>query len=424
MQSRTVLLLVLLALSQLALCNPTVGTERANATLVFLDHDGGIDDYLALQTLLSMLDPPADKGGRFEHSQLDPAPLTSNLPAPRMSEYDTSAYPQSSAAIPIEPPYHVAPLGISPRGDDGDAALTTARPPRQKIDLRGIVITPADCYGEPAVTASRRILDLFGLQVPLALSTVRGLNPFPELFRRDSWTIAALPVLNEYEDIRAPVARESGQSLLRRALSQTSQPMTLLVLGPLTTVAEVLASDPSLESKVERIIWMGGALEGPGNVDPLFVGGQDSTSEWNVFWDPISAERVFQTKIEIIMCPLELTGMVPVTHELRRVLSREHRLFPMYDLAASAYAMVSSRPYYFWDVLTTSYLFQPELFTTKTVEATVITHGPSQGRTLKTPIGSGAGRPITVLTSVDVDAFYAFLLRSWSVLRVPAARGH
>jgi hypothetical protein len=29
MQSRTVLLLVLLALSQLALCNPTVGTERA-----------------------------------------------------------------------------------------------------------------------------------------------------------------------------------------------------------------------------------------------------------------------------------------------------------------------------------------------------------------------------------------------------------
>jgi purine nucleosidase len=30
------------------------------------------------------------------------------------------------------------------------------------IDVRGIVVTPADCYIEPAVSATRKILDLMG----------------------------------------------------------------------------------------------------------------------------------------------------------------------------------------------------------------------------------------------------------------------
>ncbi len=67
----------------------------------------------------------------------------------------------------------------------------------EQYKVLGIVVTPADCYIEPAVSATRKILDLMGMtDITVARSTVRGLNPFPRVFRRDSFTIDHLPILN------------------------------------------------------------------------------------------------------------------------------------------------------------------------------------------------------------------------------------
>lgn len=41
----------------------------------------------------------------------------------------------------------------------------------------GVVVTPADCYIQPALGATHKILDLMGCSyVPVAESTVRGIN--------------------------------------------------------------------------------------------------------------------------------------------------------------------------------------------------------------------------------------------------------
>lgn len=68
----------------------------------------------------------------------------------------------------------------------------------EDIQPIGIVVTPADCYIQPAVSATRKILDLVGRSdIPVAQSTVRGINPFPTLYRRDSFAVDHLPILNE-----------------------------------------------------------------------------------------------------------------------------------------------------------------------------------------------------------------------------------
>ena len=55
----------------------------------------------------------------------------------------------------------------------------------EHLRVLGIVVTPADCYIQPAVAATRKLLDLMGRSdIPVAESTVRGLNPFPRIFRR------------------------------------------------------------------------------------------------------------------------------------------------------------------------------------------------------------------------------------------------
>ncbi|BAY42857.1 inosine/uridine-preferring nucleoside hydrolase [Scytonema sp. HK-05] len=302
--------------------------------LVLLDHDGGVDDYLATMLLMTM--------------------------------------------------DHIQPLGI--------------------------VITPADCYAEPAVSATRKILDLMECShIPVAQSTVRGINPFPRLYRRDSFIVDHLPILNQSETIRTRLLAEPGQDFMIQVLREAPEPVTLMVTGPLTTVAIALEKAPEIEAKIQRIVWMGGALNVAGNVDKNLEPGQDGSAEWNVYWDPISAARVWQTQIEIIMCPLDLTNNVPVTSDIVYKVGKQ-RHYPLSDLAGQCQALVIPQDYYFWDVLATAYLAHPEFYQLREWETEIITTGLSQGRTKIVP----EGRKISAMDTVDKEAFYAYILQQWA----------
>ena len=57
-----------------------------------------------------------------------------------------------------------------------------------EVEAIGIVITPADCYPKAAVSVTRKILDFMAQsEIPVAESTVRGINPFPPLGYGDSY---------------------------------------------------------------------------------------------------------------------------------------------------------------------------------------------------------------------------------------------
>ena len=274
----------------------------------------------------------------------------------------------------------------------------------------GIVVTPADCYIQSAVSATRKILDLIGCtDVPVAQSTVRGINPFPRLYRRDSLIVDHLPILNEQEEIQTPLVEETGQEFMVRSLLAANQPVTLMVTGPLTTIATALELAPEIEAKIEKIVWMGGALNVPGNVEKSLEPGQDGSAEWNVYWDPIGAYRVWQTQIPIVMCPLDLTNTVPVTSEFIYKLGKQ-RSYPLSDLAGQCYALVIPQDYYFWDVLATTYLAHPEFYQLREWETEIVTKGKSQGRT---QVKAG-GRIIQAMQQVDQTKYYAYILQQWA----------
>jgi purine nucleosidase len=275
------------------------------------------------------------------------------------------------------------------------------------IQPLGIVVTPADCYAQPAVSATRKILDLMGREIPVAESTVRGINPFPRLYRRDSFIVDHLPILNQSE-IRTPLVPETGQEFMIRVLLDATEPVTLMVTGPLTTVAVALDTAPEIETKIAKIVWMGGALNVPGNVEKSFEAGQDGSAEWNVYWDPISAARIWETAIEIVMCPLDLTNTVPVTSEIVYQMGKQ-RQYPLSDLAGQCYALVIPQDYYFWDVLATAYLAHPEFYELREWETEIMTTGASQGRTKIT----AGGRKIWAMDQVDKSRFYSYILQQW-----------
>lgn len=279
----------------------------------------------------------------------------------------------------------------------------------EHIELLGIVVTPADCYIQSAVSATRKIMDLMGFShIPVAESTVRGINPFPRLYRRDSLIIDHLPILNQQEKINTPLLEETGQDFMVKVLREAPEPVTLMVTGPLTTVAIALEKAPEIEKKIAKIVWMGGALNVPGNVEKGIEPIQDGSAEWNVYWDAVSAAKVWKTQIEIIMCPLDLTNNVPVTSDLVQKMGKQYN-YPISNLAGQCYALVIPQDYYFWDVLATAFLGKPEFYELREWETEVITQGVSQGRT---KIVTG-GRKIKAMEQVDKDAFYSYILQQW-----------
>ncbi|GAB4529158.1 MAG: nucleoside hydrolase [Pleurocapsa sp.] len=280
----------------------------------------------------------------------------------------------------------------------------------EEVQPLGMVVTPADCYPKAAVSVSRKILDLMGkTEIAVAESTVRGINPFPPEFRRDPVIINNFPILNEAETIQTPLASKSGQEFIVTQLQNATESVTLMVTGPLTTVADAIATAPEIIPKIAEIIWMGGALTVPGNVEKVFALEHDGSAEWNVFWDPVAAKYIWDTSIPVTLCPLDITNTVPVTPEFIKKLTKQ-RKYPLSDLAGMCYALAIPQNYYCWDILATAYLARPQFYRIEERETDIISQGISQGKTI---LKSG-GKKIQVMTEVDRESFYDYLLQQFA----------
>jgi len=82
-------------------------------------------------------------------------------------------------------------------------------------------------------------------------------------------------------------------------LAELIEPGVVLVpTGPLTNVALMLERHPDVRDRLERIVWMGGAIA-EGNVTPA--------AEFNAFVDPEAAAAVFGSGIPVTMIGLDIT---------------------------------------------------------------------------------------------------------------------
>ncbi len=280
------------------------------------------------------------------------------------------------------------------------------------IDLKGIVVTPADSYLRPALAATQKMLRLFRrTDIPVSAGTLPGVHPFPPIWRADAYRINALPILNEPDSPLAEPVGLAGHQFIADQLQKAAEPITLLVTGPVTNIAAALETNPHLQAHVAEVIWMGGALDTPGNVRDYE---HDGSAEWNVYWDPPAAARLWQTAVPIRLFPLDATDKVPVTFDFLVSLARQRR-FAVSDLAGQIWAMtVGTIPayeytYHMWDTLTTGYLAMPEHIRFREVFTIVQTELPSAGR-IKAVAAAENGRRIQAACDIDVDAFLTGVL--------------
>ena len=282
-----------------------------------------------------------------------------------------------------------------------------------QVKLLGVSVTPGDCYPEAALETSAKLLHLFGReQVPLSVAQYYGVNAFPSAWRAAPRVLNALPRLLALPTPASRVAAQPSPYVLRAQLAAATQPVTVLLTGPCSTLVQALALEPTLASRIGQVVWMGGAVDVPGNVRTY---NQDGSAEWNVFWDPPAARQLLALGLPLTLVPLDVTNQVPVGLAfLRQLAAQAH--YPLSELAGQFWATtVATIPtyeytYFMWDVLATSYLAIPEAFATERLELTVLTEGAEAGRTVRLP---GSGQWVQLVRHVDTTRFYAYLLEQF-----------
>jgi inosine-uridine nucleoside N-ribohydrolase len=109
--------------------------------------------------------------------------------------------------------------------------------------------------------------------------------------------------------VKIPKISLSSDALLENLIKKNPQAQ-VLTFWPLTNIARLLEK----EIHPSRIISMGGAVRVPGNVTPA--------AEFNISYDPESADQVFTTIHQSVLLPLDVTSKLIFTrYEMQTILA-------------------------------------------------------------------------------------------------------
>ncbi|MEV1294714.1 nucleoside hydrolase [Pseudonocardia sp. NPDC049635] len=189
-------------------------------------------------------------------------------------------------------------IDTDPGVDDAVAIVLALRSP--EVDVRAVVASYGNVGLDRTLPNAGGLLTLAGRpDVPLGIGADR---PLVHRMEQRAVHVHGVDGLGG----RAPALPEpvapvpgSGVALMARILQESTEPVTIAAIGPLTDTALLLATHPDLVERIERIVVMGGALGG-GNIT--------GAAEFNVHADPEAAHRVLtDDRVPVALVPLETT---------------------------------------------------------------------------------------------------------------------
>ncbi len=183
-------------------------------------------------------------------------------------------------------------IDCDPGHDDAIAILLALASP--EVEVRGVTTVAGNQTLDKTTRNALKILELAGrTDIPVAAGADRPLT-------RTLRTAAHVHGESGLDgpDLPEPSARPVDVDAAD-LLAELIEPGVVLVpTGPLTNVALLLQRHPDVRGRLDRIVWMGGAIA-EGNVTPA--------AEFNAFVDPEAAAAVFASGIDVTMIGLDVT---------------------------------------------------------------------------------------------------------------------
>lgn len=256
-------------------------------------------------------------------------------------------------------------------GHDDALALTMAVASEQ-IELLGVTTSAGNQTPDKTLNNALRMLTLLdAMDIPVAGGNhrplMRDLKIADYVHGETGLDGADLP-----EPAFEPVDQPAVE-LIADILRAQSEPVTLVVTGPMTNIALFLRVHPELENKIKQIVFMGGAV-GQGNVQP--------TTEFNMAVDPEAAKIVINEGIPLVMAGLNVTLKAQICpgdlEKIRKINNRvAQAITGQMEFYGKWYGQEEFRlagtPVH--DSCTIAYLLKPEIFEAQLAYLDVETQG-------------------------------------------------
>jgi len=175
--------------------------------------------------------------------------------------------------------------------------------------------------------------------------------------------------------------------------------VTILEVGPPTNLALALQKAPEIAPLLKQVIYMGGAMEVPGNANAV--------SELNWWFDPLAASKVLHANIPQVVIPLDVTNKVSLDKKTFDRITADHsKQTAVTKLYAEENAQALDENTHIYDTLTIAYLLDPS-YATKTVDVWLdidTRDGETQGKVLVSknePTAMSSKHKIRYVTEFD-----------------------
>ena len=305
-------------------------------------------------------------------------------------------------------------------GDDGQALVMLAQGVAQgKVDLLGLTTVSGNQWRDQETADALRALERLGLSDRVGVYP--GAN---DPLIHDLDTLAAEQQLfgKGYagawrkprpgpDQILAPAdgfATKGASDIdavdfIVDTIERNPREVTILAIGPLTNLALAFRKNPEIVPLVKRIIYMGGAIDVPGNVTPA--------AEFNWWFDPEAARIVLREPIEHLVVPLDVTDKTRFGKDVYDRIAAAGT--PVSNLFRDEYAETfkedPAAKAEIWDTITVALLFEPDI-ATNTVERFIdmdTTFGANYGRSMgyakNPPLGLQRAK---IVFDIDQERFW------------------
>lgn len=186
-------------------------------------------------------------------------------------------------------------IDTDPGIDDALAIMLAAASP--EIEILGIIAVAGNVGLEKTAPNAAALADLLQLDCPV------GKGAASPLWRRDTlpaWDVHGEDGFGGYSLPKSKRTLEAGVPLMARLIEGSADPVTVVAIGPLTNIAGLITHYPETAKKVERFVIMGGGTL-------AHLGNMTAAAEFNIYYDPDSAAKLFDFGVPITMVGLNVT---------------------------------------------------------------------------------------------------------------------
>lgn len=311
--------------------------------------------------------------------------------------------------------------------DDGVAMMMLAK--SEEIDLLGVVTVSGNVWVAEATSYALRQLEIIkrpdipvytGTRHPLRAGRYETMKTERELFGQLGWMGAfsrSEPTSYlKLETDRVPYGGypkltpqdQHGVQFLIDMITANPGEVTVVAIGPLTNIALAIRLEPEITSLVKRIVYMGGALDVPGNMTPA--------AEFNWWFDPEAAKMSVRAPFpDQLIVGLDVCEKYLFNREIfDRITAIKTPLTTFFkDYYGSSFEENSDYTRLVWDTIAAAVVIDPTLITeeeTRWVDVNAdytVDYGRSLSYKKQGPVGTQNAR---ILFSIDEERFWNLMV--------------